>query len=134
MKFAFVEIARSVPKHALQQLTPVYMTSLRITINNLKYKRYILLRRAHSHVAINLIDGYKLLICSTEVLVVQRRDVPFWTTPQWRTLDFAFLHLLLSRLGTERYSTFISDRVSNCPCRHTIILPLSPTRTQLSHV
>jgi len=110
----------------LHQFTPVCTTSLGITVN----KRSILLRRAHSHFAVNLIDGYKRLICSTEVLVVQLQNVPFWTTPQWQTSDFAFLHLLLYRLGTERHSTIISDQVCNCPSS----FPFSSACTTVTHL
>ena len=57
---------------------------------------------------------------------MQIRDVPLWTTPQWRTSDVAFLHLLLYCSWTEIDSTIISDQVCNCPCRHTSILPFLP--------
>ena len=82
-----------------------------ITINDLKNKGSILLRRAHSHVPVKLIDCHKRLKCSTEVLVEQLRDVPLWTTPQWRTSDFAFLHLLLYCSWSEIDSTFVFDQV-----------------------
>jgi len=111
---------------SLQQCTLVCTTYFVITINNLKYKRSIFFRRAHSHVVVNLINHNKWLVCSTEVLVVQLRDVPFWTTPQWRTSDFVFLHLLLYRPGTEWYLTIILDQACNYPCRHAIILPFLP--------